>query len=104
LKSGALQLKEDNSTYAEPAPSATESNLRHFQDRQALLDASGEVEATSPLITSEVLPLESINMDMVCDFKPTAFTITQPSSSDESSDYVLNEHQTMVHRIVTNHL
>ena len=107
LKSGALQIRNDNATYADPAPLATENDLRNFQNWHALLDASEprDDEETSIPITSEILPLKDICVDMVCECEPTASTITRVNhSSNGNSDCILNERQTMVHTIVTNHL
>ena len=107
LKSGALQIRKDNATYADPAPLATENDLRNFQNWHALLDASEsrDEEQISIPMASEILPLRDINLDMVYECEPTASTITREShSSIGSSECILNERQTMVHRIVTNHL
>ena len=40
LKSGALQIREDNATYNNPAPLASENDLRLFQNWRTLLDTS----------------------------------------------------------------
>ena len=50
------------------------------------------------------MPLREMNVNMICDFEPTASIIEQETGSIENSNCILNERQTMVHTIVTNHL
>jgi hypothetical protein len=106
MKCGILHVRDGNATYLSPAPLATETDLCRFQEWQSVLERPNDVETELAPIpsTSAVLPMEDTTINTIRDIDPTALPMVNETETTEEFDYVLNERQTMVHDIITNHL
>ena len=104
LKTGALQVITNDTVYDTPAPVATRQDLACFEGWQAVLDRAREEEEIAEDSSDEVVPLSTVNGNELIDPEPSASQLAPEPQSIDDETYSLNERQSMVHHIVSNHL
>ena len=104
LKTGALQVITNDTVYDTPAPVATRQDLACFEGWQAVLDRAREEEEIAEDSSDEVVPLSTVIGNELIDPEPSASQLAPEPQSIDDETYSLNERQSMVHHIISNHL